>query len=149
MNLVYTLSNHGIEIRRGVGESEESILTAVSAVAGGSWRIISRESYEPAAADAAAEDWRQDLASAEQGNLIVWLAKESASFANGGLRVCPSSHKHGVLTIKEARAHAARPFAAPEMDRGDALVMHPLTIHASCKLAQGQRVRFERVVCGR
>lgn len=127
MNITYTLPNHGFEIHRGFALDP-------------TWRVVSREEALPA------EDWRQDLESAAAGYTIVWVAISAASFSNGGLKLCPSSHKHGVLTPGEARAHAARPFAAPELAAGDAIVMNPLTIHAKA-MAQGEGARFERIVC--
>jgi ectoine hydroxylase-related dioxygenase (phytanoyl-CoA dioxygenase family) len=125
MNITYTLSNHGFEIRRGFTPDP-------------AWTVLSRQETAPA------EDWRQDLDNAEAGNLVVWVARTAANFSNGGIKLCPSSHKHGKLTPAEARAHAARPFAAPELEAGDAIVMDPLTIHAK---AQGDGARFERIVC--
>lgn len=124
MNITYTLANHGFSIHRAFQLDP-------------SWQIISRAEAAPA------EGWTQDLENAAAGHLILWLALSPVSFSNGGLKLCPSSHKHGVLTPGEARAHAARPFAAPELAPGDAILMNPLTIHAK---APGDGARFERVV---
>lgn len=124
MNLQYTLANHGFEILRGFSWND-------------SWTEVSREEYLPS------DDWRQDLDNAEAGYLILWLALGPANFSNGGLKLCPTSHKHGPLTPAQARAHAARPFAAPELAAGDAILMHPLTIHAK---AMGDGARFLRIL---
>ncbi|MDX2268848.1 MAG: phytanoyl-CoA dioxygenase family protein [Bryobacter sp.] len=124
MNLRYTLHNHGFEILRGFTWNE-------------SWEEISRQEELPS------EDWRQDWANAEAGNLVLWLALGTVNFSNGGLKVCPTSHKHGVLTPAHTRAHAARPFAAPGLEAGDAVLMHPLTIHAK---APGEGARLVKVV---
>lgn len=125
MNITYTLANHGFEIRRAFAIDP-------------AWNVLSREEIPPST------DWRQDLENAAAGNSVVWLALTESNFSTGGIKVCPSSHKHGVLTPAEARAHAARPFACPELSPGDAIVMDPLTIHAK---APGQGARFERIVC--
>jgi ectoine hydroxylase-related dioxygenase (phytanoyl-CoA dioxygenase family) len=125
MNITYTLANHGFEIVRGFALDPAC-------------RVVSREEFAPA------EDWRQDLENAAAGHMIVWVALTRADFSSGGIKLCPSSHKHGVLTPGEARAHAARPFACPELQAGDAIVMHPLTIHAKAK---GEGARYERIVC--
>ncbi len=125
MNITYTLANHGFEILRGFALDP-------------TWLVIAREEIAPA------QDWRQDLENAAAGHTIVWVALTPANFANGGLKLCPSSQKHGVLTPAEARAHAARPFACPELAPGDAIVMNPLTIHAK---SPGEGARFERIIC--
>jgi hypothetical protein len=125
MNITYALANHGFEIRRGFTIDP-------------TWQILSREEFAPA------EDWSQDFENAAAGHTIIWLALSAASFSTGGIKLCPSSHKHGVLTPGEARAHAARPFACPELAPGDAVIMNPLTIHAK---APGEGARFERIVC--
>jgi ectoine hydroxylase-related dioxygenase (phytanoyl-CoA dioxygenase family) len=59
------------------------------------------------------------------------LSLDDCSFFDGALKLCPSSYKHGRLTELEVRRHSLRPFSSPEMQAGDVLLMHPLTIHAS------------------
>ncbi len=142
MNLVYTLSNHGFAVHRAVGLDEEAILAAVAAAAGGSWAFAGQADYTPEAGSDA-EQWRQDHEAAQARQLYAWLLLEDANFSNGGLKFCPSSHRHGPLSPRDVKAHAARPFAAPELAAGDLVIMHPLTIHASAK-ANGPRPRIKR-----
>jgi len=79
------------------------------------------------------QPWHQDQV-ADQGSydglLSVRLYLDDCSFFDGALKLCPSSHKHGLLTAQEIRGHSLRPFSSPEMKAGDVLLMHPLTIHA-------------------
>jgi hypothetical protein len=63
--------------------------------------------------------------------LSIRLSLDDCSFFDGALKLCPSSHKHGRLSELEVRRHSLRPFSSPEMQAGDLLLMHPLTIHAS------------------
>lgn len=96
----------------------------------------------------ASQPWHQAiLAAAGEPNydrhLIVRLSLDDCAFFDGALKLCPSSHKHGVLTEKEVRGHSIRPFSSPEMQAGDLLLMHPLTIHAS---AATQSTNPSRVV---
>jgi ectoine hydroxylase-related dioxygenase (phytanoyl-CoA dioxygenase family) len=142
MNLVYTLAGHGFHVARGIGDDPAKIVAAVAAAAGGAWRVLDRADYVPAAGSED-EEWRQDHAAAQDQQLFGWLAQEAASFSNGGLKFCPSSHRHGVLSPRDVKAHAARPFAAPELAAGDLVVMNPLTIHSSAK-CEGPRARLVR-----
>jgi hypothetical protein len=78
--------------------------------------------------------------------LSVRLSLDHCTFADGALKLCPSSYKHGVLSEYEIRGHALRPFSAPEMNAGDILVMHPLTIHASAASQTGRPRRVLHIV---
>ena len=78
--------------------------------------------------------------------LSVRLSLDDCTFADGALKLCPSSYKHGVLTEYEIRGHALRPFSSPEMKAGDILLMHPLTIHASSASQTGRPRRVLHIV---
>lgn len=78
--------------------------------------------------------------------LTVRLSLDDCTFVDGALKLCPSSHKHGVLTPQEIRGHSIRPFSSPEMKAGDILIMHPLTIHASSASTTGKPSRVIHIV---
>lgn len=107
-----------------------------------------------------AQPWHQDTTIKVQGQgfieapvkeiytslLSVRLSLDDCTFFDGALKLCPSSHKHGVLTTQEIRGHSIRPFSAPEMQAGDILIMHPLTIHASAASTTGKPRRVIHIV---
>ncbi len=78
--------------------------------------------------------------------LSLRLSLDDCTFFDGALKLCPSSHKHGVLTAQEIRGHSLRPFSSPEMKAGDLLIMHPLTIHASGASTTGKPRRVIHIV---
>ena len=78
--------------------------------------------------------------------LAVRLSLDDCTFVDGALKLCPSSHKHGVLTPQEIRGHSIRPFSSPEMKAGDMLLMHPLTIHANSASTTGKPRRVIHIV---
>lgn len=92
-----------------------------------------------------AQEWHQDTEHLAPGISLLSLrvSLDPSTFADGGVKLCATSHKHGVLKPNEVKAHAARPVSCPEMEAGDVLLMHPLTIHASGK---SETLRPRRVV---
>lgn len=78
--------------------------------------------------------------------LSVRISLDDCTFFDGALKLCPTSQKHGVLTAQEIRGHSIRPFSSPEMQAGDVLIMHPLTIHASAASTTGKPRRVIHVV---
>lgn len=65
---------------------------------------------------------------------------------NGPLRVLPGSHRSGVLATEEIDGWKGRVAeAACCADRGDALLMRPLLLHASSAAARPQRRRVVHV----
>ncbi len=101
--------------------------------------------YNRTAANNEAQEWHQDTEHIAPGVALLSLrvSLDPSTFADGGVKLCPTSQKHGVLRAHEVKAHAARPFSCPEMAAGDVLLMHPLTIHASGK---SETLRPRRVV---
>jgi hypothetical protein len=101
--------------------------------------------YNKTAGNNTAQAWHQDTTIKVAGSgfveapeegvfarlLSIRLSLDDCSFFDGALKLCPSSYKHGRLTELEVRRHSLRPFSSPEMQAGDVLLMHPLTIHAS------------------
>jgi ectoine hydroxylase-related dioxygenase (phytanoyl-CoA dioxygenase family) len=79
-------------------------------------------------------------------HLILRLSLDDCTFFDGALKLCPSSHKHGVLTEKEIRGHSIRPFSSPEMKAGDLLLIHPLTIQATAATQSAKPARVIQVL---
>lgn len=64
--------------------------------------------------------------------LAVRLHLDDCDATNGPLRVCPGSHRHGVIPSADAAARAAsHGETACLADEGDAILMRPLLLHAS------------------
>lgn len=64
--------------------------------------------------------------------LILRVDVDGSGPHNGGLRLVPGSHRHGVLDVEASRAlRAAGATLTPEVPAGGALVMRPLLLHAS------------------
>jgi ectoine hydroxylase-related dioxygenase (phytanoyl-CoA dioxygenase family) len=112
--------------------------------------------YNRTAANNTAQEWHQDTTALENGLFVevedaavfqkllsIRVSLDDCSFFDGALKLCPSSHKHGRLTPKEVKAFSIRPFSSPEMQAGDVLLMHPLTIHAS---GASQTLKPRRVI---
>jgi ectoine hydroxylase-related dioxygenase (phytanoyl-CoA dioxygenase family) len=107
-----------------------------------------------------AQPWHQDTTIKVQGQgffeapdkeiynslISVRLSLDDCTFFDGGLKLCPTSHKHGVLTPHQVRGHSIRPFSCPEMKAGDMMIMHPLTIHASAASSTGNPRRVIHIV---
>jgi ectoine hydroxylase-related dioxygenase (phytanoyl-CoA dioxygenase family) len=96
---------------------------------------------------ATAEPWHQATNNTFNHNnvLILRLSLDDTTFFDGALKLCPSSHKHGVLTEREVRGHSIRPFSSPEMKAGDLLVLHPLTIHATAASTNNNPTRVIQI----
>lgn len=70
------------------------------------------------------------------GMLAVRLHLDDATGAHGGLRIVPGSHRQGVLdeeAVRHWRDDAGE--VAVDARAGDALLMRPLLLHASSKVA--------------
>lgn len=112
--------------------------------------------YNRTATHNTAQEWHQDTTVFENGAhveaedanifqrlLSVRISLDDCTFVDGALKLCPTSHKHGKLTAREVKAFAIRPFSSPDMQAGDILLMHPLTIHAS---GASQTLKPRRVI---
>ena len=90
--------------------------------------------------------WHQDLATVaseadESHMLTVWIAVTEATRENGCLLIAPGSHKRGLAThCHDPRANYSRQAIpdhlvgeqlALEVESGDVLLLHKLTMHAS------------------
>jgi hypothetical protein len=162
MNLKFELLNHGFEIHAQAcppellallrqefaetGDVEEGLLDRFPALAGGLQELAARligPDYLPTqaslrSASDRSEAWRQEPV---EEAILLRLSLDPCTFFDGALKLCPSSHKHGVLTANEIRGHSIRPFSSPEMAAGDILLMHPLTIHARAANTSGKPSR--------
>lgn len=132
MNIQFTLAQHGFEVIRDFGPnpSQEDLAALAARLTGKACTLVSESDDPPP------ETWQQADPTL---TLILHLALEDCGFFDGALKLCPSSHKHGLLTPQQIRGHAIRPFSAPELKVGDILAYHPLTIHASAASTKTSR----------
>lgn len=132
MNIQFNLAQHGFEVVRNFGltPTAADLAALASRLTGHSCSLISESSAS------APETWQQADPTL---TVILHLALEDCGFFDGALKLCPASHKHGVLSPQQIRGHAIRPFSAPELKAGDVLAYHPLTIHASAASTSGPR----------
>lgn len=179
MNINFQLPNHGFEVRREAcppptleqlrrqfpvdsKPTEESLIETAAPVLHPFAASILGEACRPIQATfqsrtITSEPWHQATFLRPDGtapkydqHLIVRLSLDDCTFFDGALKICPSSHKHGVLTEKEVRGHSIRPFSSPEMKAGDLLLMHPLTIHATAATQSANPARVIQMLyaCG-
>lgn len=66
--------------------------------------------------------------------IAVRLSVDSSHSKNGGLKVIPESHRHGILSESEIiRYSASSTVAIPSVARGSLMIMSPLLLHSSSK----------------
>ena len=64
--------------------------------------------------------------------VAVRLSIDDSHSLNGGLKIIPKSHTHGILSDSEIeRATSTSPVEIPTVPRGSVLVMSPLLLHSS------------------
>jgi len=74
--------------------------------------------------------------------LAVRLHLDDCGADNGPLRICEGSHRAGIISPAEAAAYAARHGeTACLADRGEAILMKPLLLHASSQAASPRHRR--------
>lgn len=150
MNITFQLQNHGFEVHPQACPAP--LLVELQAAFHDHAPLLNEQAttglfYETAASvlgqncfrtqtilydeNSPALPWQQANADYPDRTLVIRLSLDPCTFFDGALKLCPSSHKHGPLTPQQVRAHSARPFSSPEMQAGDMLLMHPLTIHST------------------
>jgi phytanoyl-CoA hydroxylase len=75
--------------------------------------------------------------------LSVWIALQDVDRQNGAMYVYPSSHERGLLehNVEGARSRTLEFDGVRDvlaMKAGDALLIHPLTVHGSCDNASNR-----------
>jgi ectoine hydroxylase-related dioxygenase (phytanoyl-CoA dioxygenase family) len=77
-----------------------------------------------------------------QGVLAIRLHLDESTNDNGPLRVIPGSHRKGRLSPKQISSFDKREAQTCTVQKGGALVMRPLLLHASsaCEVPQSRRV---------
>jgi len=101
--------------------------------------------------------WHQDFMNRtdEPEKLIVWIALDDVTVANGALKFIPGSHKNGFLpfhTVKGETHHTRLNldgidldnFKYGEMKKGDALIFHHLLLHSSDRISSEKPRRAYR-----
>jgi ectoine hydroxylase-related dioxygenase (phytanoyl-CoA dioxygenase family) len=170
LNINFQLHNHGFEVRRaacppssltqlqsnfptGATPTSEALMDAVNPLLQSIAAEFLGSDCHPLEAtlcssSATAEPWHQATINTSNHNnvLILRLSLDDTTFFDGALKLCPSSHKHGVLTEREVRGHSIRPFSSPEMKAGDLLILHPLTIHATAASTTNNPTRVIQIL---
>ncbi len=85
-----------------------------------------------------------------QDMLAVRVHLDASGEDSGGLRVCPGSHKQGILMAGEIQDIANQDNSiCPPAESGDVLLMRPLLVHSSkrCVSAQRRVVHIEFAGC--
>lgn len=68
------------------------------------------------------------------GTIAVRLSVDSSHSKNGGLKVIPGSHRHGILNELEIERYSSSSSVdAPSVARGSIMIMSPLLLHSSSK----------------
>lgn len=81
--------------------------------------------------------------------VAVRVHLDPCSNNDGPLQFVPGTHRHGRIGAEDARCYRqAGPVVACTMERGDALAMRPLVLHASSKADGGSRRRVLHFVFG-
>jgi len=145
LNIQFQFAQHGFEVLRQIGADaqEAQLLEIAQNISGHPCQLVSR-AEDPG--DLIPVVWQQSDPTLA---IILRLALDPCTFFDGALKLCPASHKHGLLTVQEIRGHSIRPFSSPELAAGDLLALHPLTIHAAAPASSGKPHRALHLCYGK